>query len=157
MSPVEKDRHSLEKSRVRKKTQCASPVSCAWLRYTIVNIMKIYACRAITRMWKTAHMKCKGSRYRPISPMRMKMSSPAYMWPKSRIDSDSGFEMNDTSSRMRLNAMMSGAAMIAMPFVGGAIGWNVNSLPKPIGPLILIEIKKLKQETRHEHTASGDH
>src|SRR4029078_8777803 len=79
--------------------------------------------------------------------MRMKMSSPAYMLPKSRSDSDSGFEMNDTSSRIRLNAMISGAAMIAMPFVGGALGWNVNSLPKPIGPLILIEYKIMSRNT----------
>ena len=69
----------------------------------------------------------------------MKMSSPAYMLPNSRSDRDSGFEMNDTTSSTKLNTMMSGAAMIAMPLNDGAIGCIVNSLLKPMPPLILIE------------------
>ena len=57
--------------------------------------MKMKACSVITKMWNTAQRKCSGNCYTPISAIRMKISSPAYMLPNSRSDNDSGLARND--------------------------------------------------------------
>ena len=70
----------------------------------------------------------------------MKISSPAYMLPKSRSDNDSGFasERDDLEHEVERDDERCRDAC-PTPFVGGAIGCIVNSLPKPMPPLTLIE------------------
>ena len=62
-----------------------------------------------------------------ISAMRIKINSPAYMLPKSRSASETGFASSATVSRIRLNAMMKGAAMMAGPLKDGIIGCSIRS------------------------------
>ena len=61
------------------------------------------------------------------------------MLPKSLKDNDNGFASNETDSRIKLNAIINGAAIIPGPFKVGAIGCKVNSAIKPPTPFVRIE------------------
>ena len=51
----------------------------------------------------------------PSSAIRINISSPAYMLPNSRSDSDSGFASNATASSIKLNAITSGHSNLGTP------------------------------------------
>jgi hypothetical protein len=61
------------------------------------------------------------------------------MLPKSRRDNDNGFASNETDSRIKLKAIINGAAIIPGPFNVGAIGCRVSSAIKPPMPYVRIE------------------
>ena len=53
--------------------------------------------------------------------IRMKMSSPANMLPNSRSDRETGLANRATLSRMKLKAIINGAAIRPTPFVFNCI------------------------------------
>ena len=58
------------------------------------------------------------------------------MLPNNLKDNDSGFANSATDSRIKLNAIIIGAAIMPGPLKDGAIGCKVNSAINPPTPLL---------------------
>ena len=87
-------------------------------KYTTVNIMKINACRATIKMWKidqpAPRIAPKIVPEIPVAahiPSNKKITSPAYILPKSRNECESGFE----TYSIKLNRKLRGSTQNLVP------------------------------------------
>ena len=105
------------------------------LRYTIVNTMKINACRTMIRIWKIDQPICNkpagNSQPQPAlnrAAIRINIISPAYMFPNSRKPRENGLASRPTTYMNKFTGIN----------IQWLNGFMVSSLTNP-KPLILME------------------